>query len=219
MILCGAWCAVQINKNNILPRPSGLRKTKKEKTTMKKLIIASIAAAVGLAVNAATVDWKVMITGGSTSGAYDGYTAYLVNADAWDAATISAATFTDASIVYDSATFNAGAGKSTKTYTTLVNATTAGTRSVALADSIVSSTGTLDVYYILLNTNKDPNEYYAIADTLSGRLESASEALGTHTTIANSTLSSATWTAVPEPTSGLLMLLGMAGLALRRKRA
>ena len=28
-----------------------------------------------------------------------------------------------------------------------------------------------------------------------------------------------TWTAAPEPTSGLLMLLGMAGLALRRKRA
>ena len=27
------------------------------------------------------------------------------------------------------------------------------------------------------------------------------------------------WYAVPEPTSGLLMLLGMAGLALRRKRA
>ena len=28
-----------------------------------------------------------------------------------------------------------------------------------------------------------------------------------------------TTTAVPEPTSGLLMLLGMAGLALRRRRA
>ena len=27
------------------------------------------------------------------------------------------------------------------------------------------------------------------------------------------------WAAAPEPTSGLLMLLGMAGLALRRKRA
>lgn len=27
------------------------------------------------------------------------------------------------------------------------------------------------------------------------------------------------WSAVPEPTSGLLMLLGMAGLALKRKRA
>ena len=28
-----------------------------------------------------------------------------------------------------------------------------------------------------------------------------------------------TWTAVPEPTSGLLMLLGVAGLALKRKKA
>ena len=190
---------------------------------MKKLIIASIAAAVGLSVNAATVDWKVMITGGSTSGAYNGYTAYLVNASAWDAATISAATFTDNSIVYDSTTFNAGSGKTGKTYTTLkTDGTTAGTRSVALSDTIVSSTGTLDVYYVLLNTNKDPNEYYLIADTLSGRLESGSEALGSNTSIANSTLTSASWTqvgAVPEPTSGLLMLLGVAGLALRRKRA
>ena len=32
-------------------------------------------------------------------------------------------------------------------------------------------------------------------------------------------LTAGDWSAVPEPTSGLLMLLGMAGLALRRKRA
>ena len=32
-------------------------------------------------------------------------------------------------------------------------------------------------------------------------------------------LTAADWSAVPEPTSGLLMLLGVAGLALRRKRA
>ena len=31
--------------------------------------------------------------------------------------------------------------------------------------------------------------------------------------------SEASWSPVPEPTSGLLMLLGMAGLALKRKRA
>ena len=35
----------------------------------------------------------------------------------------------------------------------------------------------------------------------------------------SSAIANATWSAVPEPTSGLLMLLGMAGLALRRKRA
>ena len=34
-----------------------------------------------------------------------------------------------------------------------------------------------------------------------------------------STANAGAWTAVPEPTSGLLLLLGMAGLALKRKRA
>lgn len=38
-------------------------------------------------------------------------------------------------------------------------------------------------------------------------------------TFANNTDNWKSYGAVPEPTSGLLMLLGMAGLALRRKRA
>ncbi|MBR4616199.1 MAG: PEP-CTERM sorting domain-containing protein [Kiritimatiellae bacterium] len=33
------------------------------------------------------------------------------------------------------------------------------------------------------------------------------------------TQNASNWAAVPEPTSGLLLLLGMAGLALKRKRA
>ena len=190
---------------------------------MKKLIIASIAAAVGLAVNEATVDWHFAITGGSTSGAYAGYTAYLVNASAWNTATITAATFSDSSIVLDSTTFNAGTGTGSKTYTTLIDSTTAGTRSVDVTS--LDEGSTLNVYYVLLNTNKDPNEYYTIADTLTGRSPTGEETLGTNISIANSTLSAASWTAVggsspvPEPTSGLLLVLGMAGLALRRKRA
>jgi hypothetical protein len=184
---------------------------------MKKLIVASIAAVVGLAVNAATVDWQFAITGGSTAGAYAGYTAYLVDATAWDAATISAATFSDSSIVLDSTTFNAGTGKGSKTYTTLKNSTTAGTRSVDITS--LTEGDTLGVYYVLLNTNKDPNEYYTVSDTLTGRAATGEETLGGNISIGHSTLAGATWTAVPEPTSGLLMLLGVAGLALRRKRA
>ena len=188
---------------------------------MKKLIIASIAAVVGLAVNAATVDWQVWVTGGSkVANAYDGYTAYLVTASAWDAlSSVSADTFTS-DVVLDSATFNAGSGKSSYTYKTLNASNEAYSRAVTIGS--LAENKTIDVYYVILNTNKDPNEYYTIADTLTGRAESSAEALGSNTSIAQSTLSAATWTqvgAVPEPTSGLLMLMGLAGLALRRRRA
>ena len=37
--------------------------------------------------------------------------------------------------------------------------------------------------------------------------------------MATATQNAGNWAAVPEPTSGLLLLLGMAGLALKRKRA
>ena len=37
--------------------------------------------------------------------------------------------------------------------------------------------------------------------------------------MASATQNASNWAAVPEPTSGLLMLLGVAGLALKRKRA
>ena len=79
---------------------------------MKKLIIASIAVAVGFMANAATVDWKYSINSAQgTEGYNSGYNVYLVNATAWDAATISAATFSDSSIVLDSTTFAAATGR------------------------------------------------------------------------------------------------------------
>ena len=185
---------------------------------MKKLIIASIAAVVGLAVNAATVDWQYKITSAQgTEGYNSGYNVYLVNAAAWDAATISADTFTDTSLVLDSTTFVAAAGRTAgnKTYTTIGNAS--GQRSVAI-DSLAEN-ATYKVYYVILNTNADPNTYTTVADTLTGRADTGEAILGSNISMTAAAASSATWTAVPEPTSGLLMLLGMAGLALKRKRA
>ena len=184
--------------------------------------MAMSAVAIALGLNAATVDWKVAVSAASSAPTY---TAYLVNASAWDAATITAATFSDASIVLDSATFSTtGSGKgSSKTYATLDTTNRTNARSIEVTG--LAEGGSLGVYYVLLDTSKDPNAFYKIADTLTGRADTGEEALGSNTSIAMSTLSSATWTSVggsspvPEPTSGLLMLLGVAGLALRRRRA
>lgn len=184
---------------------------------MRKLLIALAIAAVGITASAATVDWRVWVTGGSpTANAYDGYTAYLVVASAWDAATISATTFSDSSIVLDSAKFNAGSGKTTYTYKTLDATGGVGGRSVELAS--LANGGALNVYYVLLNDNKNPSEYYKISDVLTGRESTGELTFGSNTSISQSTLSGGEWTAVPEPTSGLLLLIGMAGLALKRKR-
>lgn len=48
--------------------------------------------------------------------------------------------------------------------------------------------------------------------------EMGSKAQATSTPTISFTPSGGTWTAVPEPTTGLLLLAGIAGLALRRKR-
>ena len=177
--------------------------------------MSAVAMAFGL--NAATVDWKYKITDAQgTEGYNSGYTVYLVNAAAWDVATISASTFSDSSVVLDSTTFGDASGRpGAKVYTTIGNAS--GQRAVTV-DSLADGS-TLNVYYIILNTGANPNEYLiANSDALTGHLDTAEAAIGSNISMTASAASSATWTAVPEPTSGLLMLIGMAGLALRRRR-
>ena len=63
--------------------------------------------------------------------------------------------------------------------------------------------------------------YYTMEDASGNTFKSGTKsALAQQTaTVPLSFLASGEWTVAPEPTSGLLMLLGMAGLALRRRRA
>ena len=70
--------------------------------------------------------------------------------------------------------------------------------------------------------------YFVIEDekgTFTSSTSKSFQAAATQTTtvafgnMATATQNAGNWAAVPEPTSGLLLLLGMAGLALKRKRA
>lgn len=172
---------------------------------MKKLvIIAGLALVAGLA-NAASVNWAV--TGGTA--AQVGYNVYLVTA-------IDSTWTSGADVAAAAATLGTGTSgtiaKSGRNY--MINMTTA-------SGDAISTTSMKNAYLVLVQSDSAKDYTYISADlsaNVFGETDSAKETFGT-TTAALLAGTSANFAAVPEPTSGLLMLLGVAGLALRRRRA
>ena len=99
------------------------------------------------------------------------------------------------------------------------SATTATANGAALTQD-----GGVNVYgavlFVLTDTETGKAAWYmendAIVATKSGTTKASISNLALKE---NGNGAAMTWTAVPEPTSGLLMLVGLAGLALRRRRA
>lgn len=79
------------------------------------------------------------------------------------------------------------------------------------ADAVVGQN--YDFYFVIEDNGK---AYTSASKTAPAQATTTQTvAFGNQT---SGTQNSANWAAVPEPTSGLLLLLGMAGLALRRKQ-
>lgn len=201
---------------------------------MKKVMIALVAVATAIGVQAATVSW-------ACTNVKDGKGTLLTSGASY------AFFYTSASAASDAiAAFAAADGKGTATLNGLLSgATWSDTKKTTLAGNFgigtsaalggytlpeVTSLG-LDnstKYYMFLvvtdtETITDATKYLVASGnaTTSGATTGASTS-GANTSFAlGSQASNSDWhsAAVPEPTSGLLVLLGMAGLALRRKRA
>ena len=183
---------------------------------MKKLMILAAAVVATVAANAAAITWgsgTVYLSDGTTKAGKDAVTAYLFLIDATTYSTLAAnttgAALSDAVYAaYGSSLGSAAASKGT-TAKGIAN----------LADPTVYANGNT-AYAAILYVEGDNYmgnvATYTLTSDLDYSVSDLSTKIGGLTTGAATAWSTA---AVPEPTSGLLMLLGMAGLALRRRRA
>ena len=188
---------------------------------MKKLIVLGAIALATVTVNAASYSWQ------ATSGRlFDGQGSATANRYAGTGYLFNAATVSQTALL-------AAFANDTLT-TTLSSALTTGAFSAGRAPESAEFAGpdaNFTAYFAVFGKDASGNDAIYISDTTTGEYTN----VGTGTvefgqqnayssvgfTDASKGYSGAGWYAqsVPEPTSGLLLLLGMAGLALKRKRA
>ena len=185
---------------------------------MKKLMIALATVAMAVVANAAAVSWasgNILDPNGATAN--KSVTAYLwvVDATTYDALAANTTGKAMSDAVY--ASYGSKLGDAYASMTTskkgaadLIDDSKAyGAGDTAYA-AILYTYGTGDDLQFMGNVGKVTFESAMDADSAGMSLN----LLGT-----SSTATAWSTAAVPEPTSGLLLLLGMAGLALKRKRA
>ncbi len=180
---------------------------------MKKLIVVMCAAVFGFAVQASTVNWSFSwATDADGNDLPDGATAYLMNeatmtvADA-DAA-LTAKTF-DTSKALDTATTSTAGGNGAE---------------VSKVSPTLDLTGSQTFYAVIVS-----GDNYGITQTVPVTMKTIGDTGVAFAELSDeSGVSSMTWKPggvaggssgdIPEPTSGLLLLVGGAMLALRRKQ-
>ena len=189
---------------------------------MKKLIVVLGAVAIAAIAQAASFSWKTqtgqyVYQAGTTTKA-SSLTAYLFNADVVSRDALVAA-FVDS-------------GKGLTEFTSLsskATSTAGAITSTSFSTDPIGTETSLTAYFAIISGDnifvsaEVSGMYQATSTTpLNFSPTTASKAAAVEWTTGTTSVATAggwyTAAAVPEPTSGLLMLLGVAGLALRRRR-
>ena len=182
---------------------------------MKKLVIGIVASVIAVAANAAAVQWNVTGIAADPAGtAWNGYKLYLCDASVYTASALAA---------------DLASGKFDALSTSgFVQATSASVQQGTSSQAKISATyrggdytggESYTFYTLVLNGEGSAATYFTISQDVTATAPGTGYMAMSFTNLTSGAQTAWTTTAVPEPTSGLLMLLGMAGLALRRRRA
>lgn len=191
---------------------------------MKKLMIAAFAIAFAVVAQAATYNWQCK-SGWATATDMDedstlvGSSIYAFDANIYTIAAITAGIQADKASYLDNALTNGGSP---------ISGTVKADGSFAFSGGkdLTAVDNAAKMYAVIFAEDASSKEFFYIADMGTKTITSAHDGGAAvafnieelYTGAVGSTGWNAT-AAIPEPTSGLLLLLGMAGLALKRKRA
>ena len=192
---------------------------------MKKLMIALAAVAMATVASAATVKWNAngISEMGTSTLAGSSYAAYFVNSATLSRADMLATYYDTDKAQLDLsflATTSAASGYSAPLRD---NPSTGAGTGVTQGGTLTTSAGSSEAwtgYVVIVDaTSYDKANNAFVTSELTKSTGATGQAATLQFSSLTGTQTASNWYAVPEPTSGLLMLLGMAGLALRRRRA
>ena len=189
---------------------------------MKKLMVMLGAVAMAACVQAASVTWATTNNGlmdptGNYAGGEGYITMYMFSIDS--------ATYTDLTKGGEAGVAAAVWGKyGSKLATATDSYVDDGMGQIMITDTKAYGVGDTAYSAIILTYNKGDGVTHYVANAgayaFDADIDITVAEMDTFIGGEAGSMSTATgWTAVPEPTSGLLLLLGVAGLALKRKRA
>ncbi len=175
---------------------------------MKKIVIGLTVVLMTVVSYAASVNWSLAMVSAQSEGQdVSKYTAYLV----------------DSSVSVDTFFSNLASGKTDgiSATKTLTKFGTSGTGMITGLVATDATTGkaftdgkTYSFYSIILNGDASNATHYIATTTMSDSGSGSTDVI----TMIFGSQNGATWQPIPEPTSGLLLLVGGALLALRRKQ-